>query len=51
MRPRSATALMALAGGWPGVLTLGARWGGKTRSAVNPFPAPTPSMTTAQDMP
>ncbi len=35
MRPGSAALLMALAGNWPGLLTLGARWGDKTRCAVN----------------
>ena len=36
MRPASAAALMALARGWPGLLTVGARWGGKVRCAVDP---------------
>ncbi|MEP7058588.1 MAG: FAD-dependent oxidoreductase [Caldimonas sp.] len=36
MRPRSAAALVALARGWPGLLTLGARWGGKVRCAADP---------------
>lgn len=31
MRPHSAGALMALARSWPGLLTRGARWGGKVR--------------------
>lgn len=31
MRPRSARAMMKLAGIWPGLLTRGARWGGKVR--------------------
>lgn len=35
MRPGSAALLMELAGNWPGLLTLGARWGDKTRCAVN----------------
>jgi flavin-dependent dehydrogenase len=33
MRPRSATALMSAVRIWPGLLTLGARWGGKVRLA------------------
>jgi 2-polyprenyl-6-methoxyphenol hydroxylase-like FAD-dependent oxidoreductase len=36
MRPTCAVALMALARVWPGVLTLGAKWGGKVRCAVDP---------------
>jgi len=35
MRPASAALLMELARNWPGLLTLGARWGDKTRCAVN----------------
>lgn len=31
MRPRCAAAFFALAGAWPGILTRGARWGGKVR--------------------
>jgi menaquinone-9 beta-reductase len=31
MRPRSAAALMKLVQAWPGLLTRGARWGGKVR--------------------
>jgi hypothetical protein len=31
MRPRSADLLMALVRRWPGLLTSGARWGGKVR--------------------
>ena len=34
MRPRSAGALMKLLRLWPGLLTQGARWGGKVRTAV-----------------
>ena len=34
MRPRAADALMQLARVWPGLLTQGARWGGKIRLAV-----------------
>jgi flavin-dependent dehydrogenase len=33
MRPRSAAALMKLVQAWPGLLTQGARWGGKVRIA------------------
>ena len=33
MRPRSAAMLMTLAKRWPGLLTQGARWGGKVRFA------------------
>jgi flavin-dependent dehydrogenase len=33
MRPRSAAALLALMRSWPALLTHGARWGGKVRSA------------------
>jgi len=33
MRPRSATALMSAVRIWPGLLTRGARWGGKVRLA------------------
>ena len=36
MRPASALLLMTLARAWPGLLTLGAAWGGKTRSAADP---------------
>jgi len=36
MRPRLAKPLLALLRRWPGLLTLGATWGGKTRSAVDP---------------
>jgi menaquinone-9 beta-reductase len=36
MRPGSAAPLVALARTWPGFLTLGARWGGKARCAVDP---------------
>ena len=36
MRPATATPLMALAQAWPGLLTLGARWGGKARCSVDP---------------
>jgi menaquinone-9 beta-reductase len=39
MRPRSAAALVGLARLWPGLLTRGARWGGKVRFAD---PAGTP---------
>ena len=35
MRPMSAAALMALARLWPGLLTVGATWGGKTRLTVD----------------
>ena len=34
MRPRSAALLMSLVRRWPGLLTLGARWGGKVRCAI-----------------
>ncbi len=36
MQPASATLLMALTQAWPGLLTLGAKWGDKTRCAVDP---------------
>ncbi len=36
MRPISAVPLMAITRLWPGLLTVGARWGGKTRLAVDP---------------
>ena len=36
MRPAGAAPLMALASTWPGLLTAGARWGGKVRCAVEP---------------
>ncbi len=39
MRPRSAGALMRLLRLWPGLLTQGARWGGKVRTAVASDPA------------
>lgn len=39
MRPRGAAALMMLTRRWPGLLTLGARWGGKTRCATAPLSA------------
>jgi len=35
MRPTSATLLMTVARRWPGLLTAGAIWGGKVRSAVD----------------
>jgi hypothetical protein len=35
MRPATTTLLMGLARNWPGVLTLGAQWGDKTRCAVD----------------
>ena len=38
MRPATAAALLALAQRWPGLLTHGARWGGKIRSAVDAGP-------------
>ena len=36
MRPAGAAPLMALASAWPGLLTLGARWGGKVHCAAEP---------------
>ena len=36
MRPLPGACLVALARGWPGLLTSGARWGGKVRSAADP---------------
>jgi len=36
MRPATAALLVGLARTWPGFLTLGARWGGKARCAVDP---------------
>jgi len=44
MRPASATLLLALARAWPGLLTQGARWGGKVR----PTPPPTRHAQPAQ---
>jgi flavin-dependent dehydrogenase len=35
MRPPAAAPLMALARAWPGLLTLGARWGGKVRCSAD----------------
>ena len=34
MRPQAAALLLRLATGWPGLLTTGARWGGKSRPAA-----------------
>ncbi|MDE2627698.1 MAG: FAD-dependent monooxygenase [Burkholderiales bacterium] len=48
MRPATAAPLMALAQAWPGLLTLGARWGGKARSSVD---AATIARLTAPRMP
>ena len=52
MRPAPGALLMALAGAWPGLLTQGARWGGKLRCAADlehlapqPQPQPTPPIT------
>jgi 2-polyprenyl-6-methoxyphenol hydroxylase-like FAD-dependent oxidoreductase len=39
MRPASAGPLMALTHTWPGLLTLGARWGGKARYLLEPHPS------------
>ena len=36
MHPASATSLVVLASAWPGLLTLGARFAGKTRSVADP---------------
>ena len=36
MRPIAAVPLMAVARLWPGLLTVGATWGGKTHSAIDP---------------
>jgi flavin-dependent dehydrogenase len=36
MRPSSGALLMAIAQAWPGLLTQGARWGGKLRLAADP---------------
>jgi 2-polyprenyl-6-methoxyphenol hydroxylase-like FAD-dependent oxidoreductase len=36
MRPPAAALALALARTWPGIVTRGARWGGKVRSAVDP---------------
>jgi hypothetical protein len=36
MRPAAAAPLVALARTWPGLLTLGARWGGKVHCAAGP---------------
>lgn len=38
MHPRMAAGLIAAAGHWPGLLTLGARWGGKVCTAAPPRP-------------
>lgn len=43
MRPHGTAALMAVATAWPGLLTHGARWGGKVRLAAAPLP-PGPAM-------
>jgi flavin-dependent dehydrogenase len=57
MRPASGALLLALARQWPVLLTQGARWGGKTRSAADPSlmdagPWRTPStLITTEDMP
>ena len=40
MRPASAAVLVQLARRWPGLLTHGARWGGKTRSLPLPVLSP-----------
>jgi flavin-dependent dehydrogenase len=47
MRPRPAKALMALLRIWPGLLTRGARWGGKVRVAESAGQAP--PRTAAED--
>ena len=36
MHPLSSAALVTMARAWPGLLTRGARWGGKVRSAADP---------------
>lgn len=41
MRPASAALLVSVAGRWPGLLTRGARWGGKVRSVAIPIAPPT----------
>ena len=47
MRPRSAAALMQLVRMWPGLLTQGARWGGKVRFAgATGAPGPQPALET-----
>ena len=46
IRPASANLLMALVHRWPGLLTLGARWSGKARSAAVPPGARASSPTT-----
>jgi flavin-dependent dehydrogenase len=47
MRPRSAGLLMTLIQRWPGLLTQGARWGGKVRSApLAPASPPPPAAPT-----
>jgi 2-polyprenyl-6-methoxyphenol hydroxylase-like FAD-dependent oxidoreductase len=38
MRPVLARPLVALLEAWPGLLTLGAEWSGKSRQVENPFP-------------
>jgi hypothetical protein len=49
MRPACGAPLIALARAWPGILTLGARWGGKVRYAADPasFARLAPSSTLA----
>nr|MDP2191287.1 FAD-dependent monooxygenase [Rhodoferax sp.] len=49
MRPATAAPLMALVQAWPGLLTLGARWGGKARCAADP--ATISLLTTTEDTP
>jgi flavin-dependent dehydrogenase len=42
MRPRGSALLMKLLQAWPGLLTQGARWGGKVRMAALPGPSVLP---------
>jgi len=53
MHPASAASLLVLARAWPGLLTLGARVAGKTRSVADPAPItsrPTPNETSLENM-
>ena len=52
MRPRGAQALMKLAQLWPGLLTQGARWGGKNRFAnAQSLPSTLPGRTATEFRP
>jgi flavin-dependent dehydrogenase len=51
MRPSAGALLLSLAQRWPGLLTQGARWGGKVRSAVDlaTFTVPAPHAASATE--